>query len=200
MNTTIPTVEPKGYAVTAAELRRIADALDTLPSGDEPLSGQLYMFAHEGGADAVDAILFAIDGTRGETKLTADQWAHSGWISTPCLSIYVKAKVPGPPDERDAEIERLRADLADAQKTIRVFVAPKPEPADPTGLKFSREAEDPEPGVVADGIEGGSVTGRASVPDMQTRPQCSPECAASPFVQRHIADCPVRAAEQNGGE
>jgi len=109
---TVPTDtgELTGYAVTAAELRRIADALDTLPPGDESLPGQLYLFLQD--ADAVDAILFAVNGTRGETKLASDGWAHSAWVGRDRLTIHVRAKVPAPPDERDVELERLRAEIA----------------------------------------------------------------------------------------
>lgn len=163
---TVPTPsdtgELTGYAATAAELRRIADALDTLPPGDEPLSGQLYLFPHEGDADAVDAILFAINGTRGKTRLTGDHWAHSAWISLPNFSIYVKAVVAAPPDERDVELERLRAENAKL-----------------------RSAEDPDHGrttAVAEAkpdtlmVPHGEVH-RTSAVEMQTRPQCSSECA-----------------------
>lgn len=115
MTKTVPTptdiTELTGYAATAAELRHIADALDTLPSSDEPLSGQLYMFPSKS-ADAVDAILFAINRARGETRLASDGWVRSGWIALNSLTIHVRVKVPAPPDERDVELERLRAENA----------------------------------------------------------------------------------------
>lgn len=207
MNTTVPTGEPKGYAVTAAELRRIADALDALPPGDKPLSGQVYMFP-DGGADAVDALVFAINGERGETKLASDGWVRTASIHTEGLTVCVRANVPPPPDERDAEIERLRSELAEAR--VRAMPVPNVDQT-PTrhmraGFGYNREADDPEPGAVPGGVDGHSeFSGRASVPDMQTRPQCSPACRDLYRPDRgvHFLGCPnwsTPMTEQNGGE
>ena len=203
MNDNPATREPTGYAVTSAELRRIADALDTLPPVDEPLAGQIYLFPRDGGADAVDAILFAIDGTRGKTELANDGWAHSAWVTRNGLTVHVRAKVPAPPDERDAEIERLRAALAES--IVRAMPVPNVDQTptqhmatmvDPTGLNFSREPEVLVAGDVPTGVEGhNEYTGRASVPDMQTRPQCSPQCLAAYALKeilfnQHLDGCP----------
>lgn len=111
-----PTVpEPTGYRATSAELRRIADALDTLPAGDKPPYMLLDLIPAEKSDKAVDAIALAVGGKPGKTERFADGWKRGLYVSARTGRGYtsIHATVPGPPDERDAELERLRAEVAE---------------------------------------------------------------------------------------
>lgn len=75
------------------------------------------------------------------------------------------------------------------------------EPSDPTGLNFSREADDPTPvsparvvqelAYIAPTADGGVVFA------LRTKPQCSPECRAQLAANGldHLISCPVAHAE-----
>ena len=239
MNTKVPTPEPKGYAVTAAELRRLADALDTLPPGDKPLYTHISILPGASTVEVLDPIAVAVTGKPGEAGRHGDGWLYrANTHFGDEFYVAIQATVPGPPDPpdpKDVELARLRAEVAELR-------------GDRTGLKFSREAEDPTPGDVPSGVAGGSVTGRASVPDtlrdaqlvqwrignrivvgedrdrvvcdeedayreqaarasvpdMPTRPQCSPACRDLYRPDRgvHFLGCPnfsTPMAEPSGG-
>lgn len=169
MNTTVPTTpadrEPNGYAVTAAELRRIADALDTLTTPVKPVSVQLAILPEKTEA-AVDAVAVAVLGKPGKGERNGRDWYHvrrtdpNGYAP---VSVSVLAVVPGPPDERDAELAELRAE----NERLRA-VAPSFVDDDPTGLGYSREADDPTPTTAVPAtVEGhAEFSGRATVPDV----------------------------------
>jgi hypothetical protein len=199
---TLPTDPPerelKGYAVTTAELRRLADALDTLPPGDKPLYTHVSLLPGETTVEALDAIAVAVTGKPGESTPVGDgKWRRGATMTRDYhFSVGVQGTVPGPPDERDAEIERLRAEVAKLKADT-----------DSTGTVFDREPEELKPTSAPANVEGhAEFTGRASVPDMHARPQCSPACLRAYALKqivatRHLDDCPVAAAErQSGGE
>lgn len=101
-----------GYAVAAAELRRIADALDTLPPVDKPPYMQLSILPSNT-VEAVDAIALAVLGKRGEGEPAQEgKWRHKAEGNMPFIGyISIHAIVPGPPDPREAELAQLRAEV-----------------------------------------------------------------------------------------
>jgi hypothetical protein len=115
VNPTVP--ELTGYQATAADLRRIADALDALPPRDESPYLSLSILPAIKTAEEVDAIGVAMLGKPGETRRSSDGWLHQ--VQGVPLSgrgyVTAHASVPGPPDERDVELEKLRARLAELE-------------------------------------------------------------------------------------
>jgi hypothetical protein len=107
---------PTGYAAVAAELHRIADALATLPPGPAPYVA-LSILPRDKTVAAVDAVALAVLGKRGTTTRDPDGWRHKAENSTSGL-VYVSthALVPGPADDRDIELARLRAQVAELQR------------------------------------------------------------------------------------
>jgi len=117
MATTVPTnpagcepncreCEPSGYQLTAAELRRVADALDTLPPGDKPPYVSLSILP-ERTAEAVDAVAMAVLGKPGKAEKIGSDWFHlvrHHSLKT-SVQVTVQTSIPRPPDKRDAEIE-----------------------------------------------------------------------------------------------
>lgn len=229
--TTVPTPEPEGYAVTAAELRRIADALDTLPPVDRPPYVQLSILP-EKTVSTVNAVALAVVGKRGEVERIGSEWyLIARNRSTPKTNVHlsVQATVPGPPDERDAKIERLKADLAEARaatETAKSFLGTEGAVAEPkpdTLVVAQGRASVPDMpthSFVRGGDDGcqwpGCTVNLAhhpladivivpKVPDMQTRPQCSPACRDLYRPDRgvHFLGCPnwsTPMIEQTGGE
>jgi hypothetical protein len=116
--------EPIGYAVTAAELRRIADAIEDLPGAPSHVSID-FQAAPVNGTDeeiaaGVDAVAMAVLGrpgkdrglSGGKSQRHAGEWTNQGGSQTFAVSIY---QMYVQPDPKDVEIERLRADLAVAR-------------------------------------------------------------------------------------
>lgn len=174
--TTLPG-KPRSYAEVAAELHRIADVLADLPGCPSYVSLGIQPGPRNGDNDSVsasvDAVARAVLGKPGKTEqMSGGTWqrAADSWLGVMAVRIY--DKVSGPPDERDAEIERLRSELAEAR--VRAMPVPNVDQT-PTrhmraGFGYSREADDPVPGAVPGGVDGHSeFSGRASVPDMVTR-------------------------------
>lgn len=107
-----PTDQPMTYAGPVAELRRIADALEplTLPAGEgRPWLEVLLLLDTAAGVDAASA---AVVGVVATTKQDGGMWRHraTGKPFFGVGNLTVQATVPGPADERDAELERLRAE------------------------------------------------------------------------------------------
>lgn len=161
MTKTVPpttdTGELTGYAVTAAELRRIADALDTLPTAVGLERVQLSILPEKTVA-AVDAVAMAVFGKPGKGERNGRDWYHvrrtdpNGYDP---VGVSIFAIVPGPPDERDVELERLRAELAAALKPAA----------------YGREVDNGDVAAeVPTGVEGGPVTGRAQPDPAATSP------------------------------
>jgi hypothetical protein len=114
------TVPPTGYARTAAELRRIADALDTLPPVSMPPYVQVSILP-ERTTSAVDAVAQAVLGRPGRTERISGDWYHVARgtnFFAANVHVTVQARVPAPPDDRDAEIERLRAELVGLRSAV----------------------------------------------------------------------------------
>jgi hypothetical protein len=111
---TVP--ELTGYQATAADLRRIAVALDILPPRDKPPYLSVSILPAIKTVEEVDAIGVAILGKTGETRKDSDGWRHKVQGTTRSRGyVTVHALVPAPPDEREAELERLRARLAELE-------------------------------------------------------------------------------------
>lgn len=171
MNTTVPTPEPKGYAVTAAELRRIADAIERLPGAPSHVAVDFQTAPAKGTneeiAAGVDAVAMAVIGRPGEdrdlsgggSQRHVGDWTNQVGGQTLRVAVY---QMYVRPDPKDAEIERLRSELAKLHAET-----------DPTGDSFSREPDEVKPtSAVPNGIDGHSeFSGRASVPD----PYCGGE-------------------------
>jgi hypothetical protein len=193
VTTTPDTGEPTGYAATAAELRRIADALETLPGAPAYVSLDIQTADRHGTREqiiaGVDAVAIAVLGEPGKTVLmSSGTWHHTvtKWTgSHPArVNVSVYQSVPAP-DPKDAEIERLRAELAEARAATA-----------------NAEAHLGTNGAVAEAKPDtyGVALGRAAVPDAEL--QCSAECQAmsptwhghDPSV--HLIDCPVRVAQR----
>jgi hypothetical protein len=99
------TGEPAGYAATAAELRRLADALDALTPPTRPGYVRLSIVPRDSDTAAVDAVAMALLGKRGETERIGTDWYHVAKGDVRHVHVSIQAKVPGPPDERDPEID-----------------------------------------------------------------------------------------------
>jgi hypothetical protein len=117
---TVPT-DQTPYAATAAELRRIADALDTIQDGAGPPFVILSILPKKGDTAeetiaAVDAVAQAL-GEAAMTELNVSAWYHIARSYHTNdhlrLQLAVHAEVPGPSDARDAELALLRAELAE---------------------------------------------------------------------------------------
>jgi hypothetical protein len=109
-----------GYQAAAAELRHIADALDALPPTDAKPFLSLSIVP-EKTPEAIDAVALAVLGKKGTTVHeggTTYRHRTEGDVLAP-VYVNIGATVPGPPDERDAELERLRAEIAAQQRELR---------------------------------------------------------------------------------
>lgn len=186
---------------SADELRAIADDLDAL-GPDYPAMSSVTVYIQPPESEAADEVKAYVDdvavallGKPGETRETSSGvYHHTITGSRGSVQVSVFRRLPMP-DPKDAEIERLRSENA----ALRA----KPTGGSRLGFTFSREADDPTPGAVPTGVDGHpEYTGRAPVPDMQTRPRCSPECRDSLVYNddEHLDTCPVVANSQNGGE
>ncbi len=123
--------ELTGYQAVAAELRRIAGALDALPPAAEQPYITLQLLpgnalAHEGNAAAVDVLAHAVFGEPGKTRKDAGQWRHLVERTVGGIHVQIHARVPDPADERDVELERLRAEVAELRARVS---APVPSAA-----------------------------------------------------------------------
>jgi hypothetical protein len=112
------TKPPTGYRATAAELRRIADALDTLPERETLPFVTLSILPEQakGSPDetrrVVDEVSMALLGKAAtDDGIGGGMWHRLARGDRDGVHLTVQAQVPGPPDERDAEIERLKAEL-----------------------------------------------------------------------------------------
>jgi hypothetical protein len=109
--------EPNGYEAVVAELRRIADALETVPPGFGPEYTSFSIHAGKHGkaaaAVAVDAVAMAVLGKSGKTERMSGGTYHHG-ASGPFAPINVKVfqQVPGP---EASELEQLRARVAELE-------------------------------------------------------------------------------------
>jgi hypothetical protein len=161
MTTTTPdTGEPTGYAAVAAEqsshayaLHRMGEALRDLPDFRDTwicIQPGLPDAADENRA-TVDAIARALFGKDGADEVRKDGTAvHDADGRFGPIRVSITAVVPGPVDLKDAEIERLRAELAEARAATA-----------------NAEAHLGTNGAVAEAkpdTYGLAVTGRATVP------------------------------------
>lgn len=109
--------QPIGFRATAAELRRLADALDSLgetPEGEREEGIYLsFGFLLETVA-GVDQVTRALLGKEAATEKRGDSWYHIAQGGPPRGRgfYHVQTSVPAPPDERDAELAALRAEVS----------------------------------------------------------------------------------------
>jgi hypothetical protein len=68
-------------------------------------------------AEEVDALGMAILGKPGATRKDNDGWRHKAESTTYSSNNYITihALIPGPLDERDVELEKLRARVAELE-------------------------------------------------------------------------------------
>lgn len=130
MTTNLP-VELSGYQAAAADLARIVADLRVLPGAEKPPYLALSILP-EKSVEAVDTVALAVLGKRGATRRDSDGWRHIAEGRVGAVFVSVHAVVPGPPDERDLELESLRAEVEELR-------------ADRVGQLYSREADDPTP-------------------------------------------------------
>jgi hypothetical protein len=142
--------KPATYDETVAELRRIADALETLGTlppgeGNPWLSLSILLDTPEG----VDAAALALLGKPATTSKNGDTWyrALNGSPMFGSGHLAVQTTVPEP-DERDIELTKLRARIAELEASgdrptsgLPIISAVLPTTHD-LGFGYSREAED----------------------------------------------------------
>jgi len=118
MSDTVPTPADKPYQPIAAELRRVADAIEAMPATQRPYV--CLTILPDRTVEAVDAMALAVLGGRGDTERMGDIWRRiaRGHLDSG-VDVSIHAEVPGPPDERDAELERLRAEVAELSAALR---------------------------------------------------------------------------------
>jgi hypothetical protein len=161
--------EPNGYEAVVAELRRIADALETVPPGFGPEYSSFSIHAGRHGtaaaAVAVDAVAMAVLGKPGKTQRMSSGTYHHG-ADGPFTPINVKVfqQVPGP---EASELELLRARVAELEAQRRSFHEAAPDPTI--------------------GPELGAFLGMSPV-------ACSPECQAQPEERPCLDSCPAQIA------
>jgi hypothetical protein len=115
---TVSDPKPQGYHATAAELRRIADAIESLPY--EPFV-TFYISPAPNGSDAekvaaVDAVAMAILGEPGmPQRMSSGTWHHKAGRTAAGINLSIHAAITGPPDEKDARIAELELQLAEAR-------------------------------------------------------------------------------------
>lgn len=182
--TTVPSAEPASepdyYAEIADELLRIAEDLRKVgPGAPKPY---FTIDIHPGtdlrGDDeiiaAVDHVAIALTGRSGTTRLMSDgNNRHHQVTNHPrgllTISVYNAISTKADADAieaqraKDAELVQLRAENERLRAAAPSFVDD-----DPTGLGFSREADDPTPTTAVPAtIEGhAEFSGRATVPPL----------------------------------
>lgn len=186
MNTTVPTTpadrEPDYYAEIAAELHRIADDLAKIgPGAPKPYFG-IAIQPGTGIRDdderiiaAVDTVSVALTGAVGKVQLMSDgdtrHYKSKDFFKRGLLTVDVyqaissktKADAIEAQRAKDAELVQLRAENGRLRAAAPSFVDD-----DPTGLGFSREADDPTPTTAVPAtVEGhAEFSGRATVPPL----------------------------------
>ena len=147
MTTNVQTTELGGYQVSASELRRIADALDTLPHIAEPPWISFSILPDPHTAETVDAVALAVIGKPGETEKNGSDWYHLVRRTVSNIHLTVQTRVPAPPDERDAELAKLRAKVAELEAAAPTTPAGS-GPLTSNGFDYTRadtDADDPTP-------------------------------------------------------
>jgi hypothetical protein len=134
------------YAAVAAELRRMADDLDTI--GDQAAPGFVAFDMQPGGylADApttmaaVDTVANALLGRTGELQRMSDSSYHyKVYGRRGPIKVDLYNRVPDPQiAELDAELERLRAQVAELQAASQPT---EPKSADPDHGRTTAVAE-----------------------------------------------------------
>jgi hypothetical protein len=113
--------ELTGYQATAAELHRIADAIEPLQLNRERPYVILHFIPSAGDAPDeqkiadVDAVASAILGCAGQDEKIGSSWYHLVRATRSGVNIEVQNSLSGRPDERDVELERLRARVAELE-------------------------------------------------------------------------------------
>jgi hypothetical protein len=120
MDTTVtPPPDDRPYATSAAELHRIADDLATLADQPGDLSLTIYLQPYllsthdEDIKSAVDAVAMTLHGKPGEyMEMPGGTYHYVRYGERGAIDLKVFRSVKPPPNGRDAELERLRAENA----------------------------------------------------------------------------------------
>lgn len=122
--TTTDTEPTNNCPLVADELHRIADAIATLRTPGR-LAVSLTLMTPKGETTeqtiaGVDEAALAVLGEKGHPQKSSETWFHlaqGGDWSIGFSYLGVQASIPAPPDERDAELKRLRAELAELRSS-----------------------------------------------------------------------------------
>jgi hypothetical protein len=158
LNANVP--ELTGYQATAAELRRIADAIEPLVLNHEvPYVTLSFLPSQHDAPDAqkiveVDTVASAVLGCAGRTEKSGNSWYHIVRADRAGVHITVQERLSGPFDEHEVELERLRARVAELEaRGLRVaehydptaderVVAEERKRVEELGLNFTRADDD----------------------------------------------------------
>lgn len=110
---TVP--ELTGYQQQAAELRRVAEVLASAAEGAKRPYFTLTIIVAEDAPHEVEALAERLLGKPGRVVRSGDSWFHLAQDYTAERALAVQSKVAGPPDERDAELDQLRARVAELE-------------------------------------------------------------------------------------
>lgn len=124
-----PVPEPTGYGATAAELRRIADALDALPTDLPQPHLVLSLLVGDDCHSEVDLVGERVVDRRGALQAGSPAIYYASRYATKSR-FTVQCSVR---DNRDAELERLRAKVAELEAAQGLdYSRTDGEPDDPT--------------------------------------------------------------------
>lgn len=147
MSVTQPSIHrPNGYEPVVAELRRIADALQTVPAGCEPFYVSLGIQPGVAGdfaaAAAVDTVALAVLGKKGETAEFGGRTLREAAGDFRPVRVSIYQRLPEPRTElvqlraRVAELEAANA-RKDEQATGDPGTCPTCGSSDPTEMRMT---------------------------------------------------------------
>jgi hypothetical protein len=161
--TNVQAAGPDPWAEIAAELRRVADDAEKLVGEPAPSCFQIHIQPkpHDvpAAVAAVDTIALALLGKAGETRrMSVGVYHRNADAERGPISMSVYRKVPEPPT---AEIERLRARLAELEARDGLHASDAISRVDPLGLAYTRaddDAADPTPTGPREPLHTGGMT------------------------------------------
>lgn len=136
---TVPSpTDNRTYAGIAAELHRIADDLAKLIDEPDPACFTIYLQPSRAETDAevracVDAVTTVLYGAPGEHKaMSCGDYHYARYGYRGAIDLNIFQSVSGPPDERDMEIARLRAENAELRAARDTGYGREPDNGDDT--------------------------------------------------------------------